>query len=113
MLNFLLLLTIVFSSHAQKEKPLSITKSKFSDVKVYAQPSTSSPLIMSLEKDEPVDFHRKSIANGGHWSIVNLAGRPGYVLTNELYNEVQPQFSGKVKKSKLKSEVVANLKNLD
>ncbi|WP_219294010.1 SH3 domain-containing protein [Arthrospiribacter ruber] len=84
----------------QPKKEHSVVKAKFEQVKVYEQPSTGSEIVTTLSKDQEVDYFRKSIANGGNWSIIRIGEKPGYVLTSELYKEILPTVSEKLNTSK-------------
>lgn len=87
------------ASDPGNEKTLIPVKSKFESVKVYCQASTSSEVVAVLGKDETLDFFRKAVLNGGVWSIVYINGRPGYVLTSEIYDEPVQVVKSKRKKS--------------
>lgn len=82
------------------EKTLSQMKSKFEKVKVYGQASTSTEIIAVLDKDETIDFLRKAKVNGGVWSIVYVNGKPGYVLSSEIYEEAKLVTKNKKRRNK-------------
>ncbi|WP_194775700.1 hypothetical protein [Pararhodonellum marinum] len=100
---------LVFSSATENNEvtgeALSQVKSRFEKVKVYGQASTSTEIIATLEKDETIDYLRKTKMNGGVWSIVKVNGRPGYVLTSEIYDE--PKLVVRNKKKKAKGQVLS------
>lgn len=100
-----LLLCMAFPSLAEAEKERSFVqmKCKFENVKVYQQASTSTDVLVKLDQDQEIDVLRKSVVNGGIWTIVSLDGKPGYVLTSELYQEPVQSAKAKARKQK-KSE---------
>ncbi len=84
-----LLLCMAFPCLAEGEKDRNFVqmKCRFDNVKVYQQAATCTDVLITLDQDQEVAVLRKSVVNGGIWTIVSLDGKPGYVLTSELYVE--------------------------
>lgn len=87
------ILFILSSFHSPVDNPKKCDQaevvsvlSKFENVKVYSQASTSSQILKVLAKDDSLNFVRKANLNGGIWSIVCVNGMSGYVLTVEIYS---------------------------
>jgi len=104
---FLMLFSTAQANDKGTDKTLSQVKSKYENVKVYEQASTSTELVAVLKKDETISYLRKCVLNGGGWSIVYINGKPGYVLTSEIYDD--PKFEVRNKKKKTKK--TKNAKN--
>jgi hypothetical protein len=62
-------------------KQTHLVKAKHEDVKVYRQAGTSTEIVESLKITDEVMFVR---ALNQTWSIVQVNGKVGYVLTSEL-----------------------------
>ncbi|WP_373495467.1 hypothetical protein [Aquiflexum sp.] len=99
-ISFLMLFGSAKANDEGTEKTLSQVKSKYENVKVYQQASTSTEIVAILEKDETIGYFRDTILNGGGWSIVYVNDRPGYVLSSEIYVEPQLVIKNKRKKNK-------------
>ncbi len=104
---FLLILAAPSWGSDKTEQTFEQMKSKYDNVTVYQQASTSSEVLINLEKDQQINVLRKAVVNGGIWSIVSLDGKPGYVLTSELYQEpVLAKSKTKKQKSNKSSKAI-------
>jgi uncharacterized protein YgiM (DUF1202 family) len=69
---------------ADNKKETYVTKAKHENVKVYTQAGTSTEIVASLQSTDEVTFVRKFNKT---WSIIQVNGKAGYVLTSELMSE--------------------------
>jgi uncharacterized protein YgiM (DUF1202 family) len=69
---------------AGNQKETTIIRAKNDNVKLYQQAGTASATLDSLETTDPVTYIRKF---NNQWSIVQLNGQVGYMLTSELVSE--------------------------
>lgn len=89
----LLVQTLLVSAATPNFKPkVSVSRISVENVKMYRQPGTSAEVLVSLKSSDEVVLIRKHNAN---WSIVNVAGRIGYVLTSELTAPQKIKRSGR------------------
>lgn len=106
-----MLFSTVEANDEGTDKTLIAVKSKYANVKVYEQASTSTPIVAVLQADESIGYLRTTVLNGGGWSIVSVNGRPGYVLTAEIYSDQKLVSKNKRKKNKkVKGEVLTKAK---
>jgi uncharacterized protein YgiM (DUF1202 family) len=59
----------------------TLSRASAENVKMYRQAGTSTQVLRSLKSTDEVMVVRK---HNAHWSIVNVEGQVGYVLTSEL-----------------------------
>ncbi len=82
---------------ADNRKGEQIVKAKNENVKVYQQAGTAAEIVESLATTDNVAYIRKFDKN---WSIVQVNGKVGYVLTSELVSEEPaPATTAKTKKA--------------
>ena len=82
---FALLIQTVFVSAANDKSMAMVARPHIDNVKMYAQPGTSTSIVKSLMSTDEVQVIRK---HNNQWTIVTVDGKVGYVLTSEL---VQPK----------------------
>lgn len=81
---FALLIQTVFAASANDNAMAVVARPHIDNVKMYAQPGTSTSIVKSLMSNDEVQIIRK---HNNQWTIVTVEGKVGYVLTSEL---VQP-----------------------
>ena len=69
---------------ADNRKDTYVIKAKHENVKVYLQAGTSAQVVESLKSTDEVTYVREFNKT---WSIVQINGKVGYVLTSELVSE--------------------------
>jgi hypothetical protein len=87
MKKLIFILAIIASSglvFAGNEKEKIVIRAKNDNVKLYLQAGTASATLDSLQTTATVTYIRKF---NQHWSIVQVNGHVGYVLTSELVSE--------------------------
>lgn len=102
-ISFIWLCSTALANENGTDKTLLQVKSKYDNVKVYQQASTASNILAILEENQRIGYFRHSNMNGGGWSIVNVDGVYGYVLTTEIYND-QPFYAKKIKRKNKKEK---------
>jgi uncharacterized protein YgiM (DUF1202 family) len=82
---------------ADNRKEAQVVKAKSENVKVYRQAGTAAEVVQSLATSDTVAYIRKFNDN---WSIVQINGEVGYVLTTELVSvDAAPAITAKTKKT--------------
>jgi uncharacterized protein YgiM (DUF1202 family) len=81
---------------ADNRKETYVIKAKYENVKVYRQAGTSAEVVESLKDTDEVTFVREFNKT---WSIVQINGKVGYVLTSEIMSEkvAAPAITARVK----------------
>ena len=90
---------------ADNRKAEQVVKAKNENVKVYRQAGTAAEIVEALATTDNVAYIRKYNEN---WSIVQVNGKVGYVLTSELVSE-EPAPATAAKNKKADRKKVAAL----
>ncbi len=91
-LTFAFLIQTVFLFAAELESGKAVAL--YDNVKMYTQPGTSTMVVKALKNSEELVVVRKHNAN---WTIIQVDGKVGYVLTSELtkFKESKSDLVGK------------------
>jgi uncharacterized protein YgiM (DUF1202 family) len=69
---------------AGNQRETTVIRAKADNVKLYRQAGTASATLDSLDTSDAVTYIRKF---NDQWSIVEVKGQVGYMLTSELVSE--------------------------
>ena len=88
---FLLQTAFLFATDQENSTAVAL----YDNVKMYSQPGTSTEVVKALKNSEELFVVRKHNTN---WTIVQVDGKVGYVLTSEL-SKFKTEKSAMVEKS--------------